>query len=225
MPWTRALNVSHPRCHSKILNLGENFLVQEEVIVRFTPTTASQPLIKGFISFPHCVSRAWRSLTVWDCFVNADTVRCAKFFLFFLAACMGQVILVTFSWPIGTLLPSSISKTIRLLFCSSDTCHPVSSQSTYFFPPRCSCSTKEKAWGLLAIVYQPASYLFSLPFFFKQEQNSFGAWEKLLNQETVFMFVFKQCFCCLVEIYLTTVFWVKLSSSGNTFAFLHYAWY
>lgn len=166
----QGLNLSHPCCHSKILNLGENFLVQEEVIVRFTPTTASQPLIKGFISFPHCVSRAWRSLTVWDCFVNADTVRCAKFFLFFLAACMGQVILVTFSWPIGTLLPSSISKTIRLLFCSSDTCHPVSSQSTYFFPPRCSCSTKENAWGLLAIVYQPASYLFSLPFFLSRNK-------------------------------------------------------
>lgn len=94
-----------------------------------------------------------------------------------------------------------------------------------FFSPSLLLQHKGKSLRVTGYCLPTSIISFFSSFFFKQEQNSFGAWEKLLNQETLFMFVFKQCFCCLVEIYLTTVFWVKLSSSGNTFAFLHYAWY
>lgn len=58
-----------------------------------------------------------------------------------------------------------------------------------------SCSTKTGAWGLLAIVTnQPHIFFLFLRmmvgetfFFLKQKQNSFGAWEKILDEETIFM--------------------------------------
>lgn len=59
------------------------------------------------------------------------------------------------------------------------------------FPVSTPAGQMETAWGLWAIVYQPAIYVFfSLLtiFFFKHEQNSFGAWENLLNEEIIFVF-------------------------------------
>lgn len=69
------------------------------------------------------VRRTWRFLS--DCFLNADTARCSFFFLH-------TCIYINISCPI---LPSSISGTIRLPFCSSDTCHPVSSHTMVLSPP------------------------------------------------------------------------------------------
>lgn len=81
-------------------------------------------------------------------------------------------------------------------FCSSDTCHPVSS-----LPKVCFLSPllQHKDWGLglTGYCYKPTSYLFFSScvrwlvtfffFFLKQKQNSFGAWEKILDEETIFM--------------------------------------
>lgn len=81
--------------------------VQEESSVRFTPSAASQPLIRPFISFPHCFS----------CFA-----KCWRAVMEYCAACTRPGILrVQVRWEAGA-----------LSLCSPDTCHPVSPPSSGF---------------------------------------------------------------------------------------------
>lgn len=196
-----------------------NVQVQEKAIVRFTPTAASQTLIKHFISFPHCVCCAWHSLSVWDCFVNADAVWWS---FFFFAARMRWVILVTFSRPIEYLwdhqTPVSFIWHLSSCFISVNGLFPLSI-------PAAQRKKPEGCWLLFTsqphIFFSPCTQSLLRFSFSEQEQNSFGAWEKVLNEEIILMFVF---ICISVLPYRGlgyTVFWVKLSSRNR---FLYYAW-
>ncbi len=174
-----------------------NFQVQEKAIVRFTPTAASQTLIKHFISFPHCLLHMTLPLCLG---LFCKCRRCVMEFFF--VTCMRWVILITFSRPIEYLwnhqTPVSFIWHLSSCFISVNGLFPLSI-------PAAQRKKPEGYWPLFTsqphIFLSPCTQSLVRFSFFEQEQNSFGAWEKVLNEEIILMFVFTQWFPC----YLTEI--------------------
>lgn len=188
-----------------------NFQVQEKAIVRFTPTAASQTLIKHFISFPHCVCCTWRSLSVWDCFVNADAVW------------WRWVILITFSRPVEYLwdhqTPVSFIWHLSSCFISVNGVFPLSI-------PAAQRKKPEGYW----LLFTSQHHIFFSPFTQSLVRFSFfGAGTKFLwslGKSPKWGNNIDVCLHTVVSVLPYrglgyTVFWVKLSSRNP---FLHYAW-
>lgn len=154
-----------------------NFQVPEKANVRFTPTPVSQTLIKLLISFPHWVCCTWSTLSACGCFLNADAVLWRVFFFFY---SLHGVIPITLSWTWNLAAIKYLSFIWHLPTCffSVDSLFPISIPAGQRKQPQ--------GYGLLFTNQPSMSFSpFSQSFFFTHGQNSFGAWENLLNEEII----------------------------------------
>lgn len=211
----KSVKNSFYRYFYKTVNVGGSFFIHQTwkslLLWEFHLQQRHQLSNKRFINFPHCCPPhmtlpLWLFSQCWHCTV--------QFFLFthvYIYKYLVPYTAIQYLWdhqaPILFIWHLSSS------FVSHDGFVPTLPPSPPSPLPIPAASQRgEKASGLLAIVYQPTPVSLSLAvqslvgfssgffcFFFKQEPNSFGAWEKLLSEEIILMFVFTQWFPCYLE--------------------------